>query len=501
MKLTPIVALFVVFASSASAAPKKTDTDFLADVPKIDADFKESPLFNPPASKERRKPAGELTEAQMSADMKALRDRLAQVKTVDEFESLIVTSKARMNDMSDDAKFVVSQAAAILPLRGIVWRLRPLFENSRGFLGTKTTHVAAVQLVREVSATLNGAFPSNASTMILQFALEPSEKMSPKQQFRDVAGFQRFLTAEVVPAHHQALQTIESIIKRNPSATFVFDNKMAFGKGSFDDGIQRFVGFSAPEMHLAAAAHAAVINETLVFCSYNQSALIEALGKLGAQMGLDSVMGGTFSPTAGWGITDQERVRVIKSLGTSKNFLARREGAQGAMKSAHGALVRSMRHLKAAHMLLQQRPVGRSFAVDPFFLVKPRGALTAANVETAVAAVSGPVDVRDPITGEVVRIDVPKFYSSPPTTLTSLMATDFVLDQPTELTKKNSAGEKLVFRNYSYGRAKAWANGSWKTFVPSADGKDPDYMLTVRRVVARNPGAAAVFGLPAVFVH
>jgi hypothetical protein len=502
MKLTLLVALVLSIVSVSNAAsPTKTPKVDLKSLPEIAADFAPSPLFDPLPYKDARKPAGEFSENQMSKDMKELRDRLAQVKSADEFEALIVSAKLTMKDKSDDAQFVIAQAATLLPMRGIVWRLRPLFEQSRGFLGTKSTHVAAVQLVREVSATLAGAFPSKASDMILQFALEPSSKMSTADQFRDVPSFQNFLIKSVAPAHHSAAKTIGEIIERNPKSTFVFDNKMAFGKGTFTDGIERFVGFAAPEMHLAAAAHLAVLNETYVFCSYNQNSLIDAIGKLGAQMGLDSTMGTVFTPTAGLGITDQERVRVIKSLSESGKFLTRLEGYERAMKSAYAALVLSVRHTETAHTQLLSRPAGRSFAVDSFYFLKPRGNLTAANVKTAVAAVAGPIEIRDPITAEVVRIDVPKFYSNPPAKLTSLMASAFVLDEPVEKSKPNTVGEKLVYRNYAYGSAKGWSNEDWKTYVPSATGKGSEYMGTVRRVVARNPGAAAVFGLPAIFVH
>ena len=116
------------------------------------------------------------------------------------------------------------------------------------------------------------------------------------------------------------------------------------------------------------------------------------------------------------------------------------------------------------------------------------------------AVVQGVASVRDPLSGEIVTIDLPAFYSKPPESLAVLFPTKFEKGS-FEKSIKNSKGESLTFRNYSNGKAIAWNNNEWKVFVPSADGKDPGYMTEADRIIKYSFGTSKVFNLTTMFVH
>jgi hypothetical protein len=129
---------------------------------------------------------------------------------------------------------------------------------------------------------------------------------------------------------------------------------------------------------------------------------------------------------------------------------------------------------------------------------------TAPNIQKGItnmkAVVQGPAEVRDPVSGDTVTINLPAFYKEPPQSLSELMATNFEGGE-VQKTIKNKKGESLVVRNYLHGRSIAWDNSAWKKYVPSAEGKSSNYMSEARRIIHYSLGTSMVFGLPDMFVH
>lgn len=90
-----------------------------------------------PFSKRKIASSQTFSESDLSADFKKLRTEWLKVETPDQFEALLKNSYANLDSYSDDTKYFLTQAHVALPLRGIVWRLRPLFEKGNLFLGNK----------------------------------------------------------------------------------------------------------------------------------------------------------------------------------------------------------------------------------------------------------------------------------------------------------------------------------------------------------------------------
>ena len=499
------IGLSLVLSASAFAATKKENyknyyVPSFAEASFDDAEFiKEKKEW----TKSNRKIASQssFSNSDMSADLQKLREEWLQVKTGDQMEALLKASQGKYNTYSEDTRYFLAQMQLALPLRGIVWRLRPLFEEGKGFFGNKSTHVTAVQAVRTVVSGLKAFLPTKQTDASIQFFTEPSVEMSKSEQFHSIAEVQNFLMTTMVPAISEASERISALAKGGHK-TFVWDNKMVFGTGTFDDELHRFTGHGAAEMNLTIAGLARAQHNILVYCAYNQDQAITLAGQMGAHVGIDSSI--FASKKDDLGMTDQERVAIVRRA-TAKKFLELRnyDGSQYGtklMKQAYIALKNSVVYFDRANSYLQGREASAAMSLNPILFQEEGPMNLDKGIKNMKAVVSGIAEVRDPVSGETVTINVPAFYNNPPVSLSALMATDFEAGD-VQKTIKNKKGENLVVRNYTRGRSIAWDNGAWKQYVPSAEGQKANYMSEARRIIQYSPGTSAVFGLPDMFVH
>jgi hypothetical protein len=442
-------------------------------------------------------------EGDLSSDFKTIRTSWLNVTTGDQMEKLLRESYSKFDTYAPDTKYFLAQMHLALPLRGIVWRMRKLFETSRGFLGNKSTHVMAIQAIRGSVTGLKIFLPTKQTDAGIEFFTEPSKAMTSADQFTSLAEFQNYLMLNVLPALTESIERIQGIQKSHPDATFVWDNKMAFGTGTFDDEISRYVGNGPAEVNFLIAGLYRAQHDLLVYCSYNQDRAIEVAGKLGAHIGIDS---GVFSSKADdLGITDKEKVSTLKEAASKHKFLELRnyggsKFATKALVNAYVSLKNSVIYFERAYDYLQTKDGNKSMALNPV-LFQPEIAKNMENgIKNMKAVVQGPSEVRDPVTGKVVTIDLPAFYKSPPQSLSVLMASKFE-NGDNEKAILNTKGEKLLVRSYTNGRAIAWDNGAWEKYIPSAKGQRADYMSEASRVIRYSFGTSMVFGLPGLFVQ
>ena len=120
--------LLVTLSSTALAATKQptfTPDPWMPTLQEKWATEKKSPT----TSKRKVASSQSFSESDLSDDYKNIRTEWLKVKTADQMEALLKTSYANFNTYSDDTKYFLAQAHLALPLRGIVWRMRPLFEK------------------------------------------------------------------------------------------------------------------------------------------------------------------------------------------------------------------------------------------------------------------------------------------------------------------------------------------------------------------------------------
>lgn len=505
MKKIVFLGLGLLMGATATAAPAKMNFESLY-VPEFEARMPgDAELMSLRKSwvDAKRKVASQQTfsEADLSADFKKLRDAWLGAKTADEVEALLQQSHQKWNEYSDDTKYFLSTMHLALPLRGIVWRLRPLVEQGQGFLGSKPSHVFAVEMLRTLSSELQTFFPTSQTEAGLDYFTTPSKKMTLAMQFKNMAQFQEFLASEFARSLTESAKRTETILKKNPAAVFVWDNRMAYGDASFGDGLNRFVGHGPAEMNMQVAGMYRALSGVLVFCAYNQDALLEVGTKLAGKRGWDATALGGSSP----GLTDRERLEVIKKAAQSKRFLELRNyggtkyGSQ-TMKAAYNALTTSVAYADNAHALLQGKPANPSMVFNPVRYQPENARFIEAGLKNMTALVKGPAEVRDPVTGQTVTLNVPAFYNNPPTSLSVLMANRFD-GESEQRSLVNEKGETLKFRNYDSGRSIGWDNTAWSKYVPSAEGKGPGYMLEAKRVIHYSFGTSFVFAAPDLFIR
>jgi hypothetical protein len=502
------IGLALVLSTSAFAA-KTTKEDFKNyKIPHVEEASFEDPEFMKEKkewTKSKRKIASDMSfnGADVSNDFQKLREEWLKVKSGDEMEALLKKSHANYNAFSEDTKYFLAQMHTAIPFRGIIWRLRPLFENSKGFLGNKSTHVTAVQAVRGAVTGLKMFLPTKQSDASIQYFTEPSVEMTKADQFQSIAEFQKYLMDSVIPVVNESIVRLQVIAKGGSQKVFVWDNKMAFGRGTFEDEVQRFVGNGAAEMNMAIAALYRAHHDIYVYCAYNQESSIKVAGEIGSHLGVDSSI--FSSKKNDLGITDQERVAIVKGAASKNSFLELRNyggstyGSQ-LMKQAWVALKNSVVYSERAYDYLQGREGSKAMGINPMFFQQETAPNISKGISNMKAVVQGPAEVRDPVSGDTVTINLPAFYKEPPQSLSELMATSFEGGE-VQKTIKNKQGESLVVRNYLHGRSIAWDNSAWKKYVPSAEGKGSNYMSEARRIIHYSLGTSMVFGLPDMFVH
>jgi hypothetical protein len=455
-------------------------------------------------SKIKRKLASEMSfsNSDLSPDYQHLRDEWLKVKTGDEMEALLKKSLVKYNSLSDDTKYFLAQLHTMIPLRGIVWKARPLFENTKGLLGNKSTHVTAVQLLRTSLSSLKTILPTNQTDAAIEYFTEPSIEMSKKDQFQTVTEFQNFLMREVIPQIQDSINKLELLSKEASDKVFIWDNKMTFGHAAFEDEIQRFKGHGAAEMNFTIASLYRSSHDILVYCAYNQDYSIKLLGEMGSHLGVDSSI--FSSKKEDFGLTDQERVKLIKDAIKKHRFLELRnyQGTQygsSLMKQAYVALKNSTIYAERSFDHLQGHDSSKAMTINPILFQNQISPNLDKGIKNMKAVVSGLTEVRDPISGETVTLNIATFYKNPLHSLGVLLPTKFEIGE-FEKNIKNKKGEILKVRNYLHGRSIAWDNNAWKTFVPSAEGKDSKYMSEARRIIQYSLGTSMVFGLPNMFV-
>lgn len=491
-----------------AAQPKETNDQMDLAVPTIFESAFEENQEKKPASKKDRKVADSdeevrFKESDLSPDFVKFRDAWLKVQTADQMAQLLDESYANYNKYSPDVQFFLAQIHIVRHMRGIIWRMRPMFEKGTGFLGNKATHVSAVQFVRNVATGLDMAFPTMQMDAAIEYFTTPSKKMSKADQFMSIEKFQAYLVNTYVAALNESVGRMSVIAKANPTAVFKWDNRMFFGKGAFRDDINRVIGFGEAEMHATIGMTYEAQHDALVFAAYNQNAIFDVAADLGTAFGIDAAapkMGLT-----GFGLTDEERTRVIMNSVNQSQFLSLRsyngnEYGDALMDRAYQSKKQSVQRFAYAYRKLQNKPATTIMALNPVLYQNRVQNRLGKGIQDIEAAVMGPKEIRDPISGETVTLNIPKFYSEPPNSLRGLMATGWEKGK-IEREIASESGETLKARNYFYGRANAWNNQEWSKYVPSAQGKPAGYMGNAKRVMHYALGSGSIFGPIDLFIR
>lgn len=485
--------------------------------------FKELPKVAPlPAIAQRKVAAADrvFTESDLSPDMICFRAEMIGgtcaknsktmtyqgVKTGAELAALLKRSADPKNyaTYSDDLKYFLAPLHIAIPLQGIVWRVRPIFEKSG--MGNKATHGQSVQLVRNVVTAMKTMFPTDQWKAGVEFFTQPSPDFP---QMKSVRELQRFMITHYVKAVVDSKDKIEALYKTNPDAIYTWDNKIGYGTGTFDDGLNRFVGHGRAEKEISLAVANSMIHDAYFFSAYNQDYIIQYAKEIGQAFGIDSLPSAIASEDMG--VTSEERSRISRKLvskGWMSGYAYKVKGEDGKetmlyqlyMDNAWDARRQSVGYFNRAYKSLQGADASHTMLLNPLYF-QP---ISNKNLEPAVrnmnAIIEKSTSLRSPVTGESVEVDLAKLYKPAPESLAVFLPNGWDHQLPSEI-KDSVTGEK--YRNYLRGRATSWDNSpkAWGALIPSAQGQSPDYMAKARRVIATSRGASGLFGVVNAFVE
>ena len=437
---------------------------------------------------QRKVASADYNESDLSKDFISLRTQWLSVKTGDDLEALLKKSLLNHSKYSDDVKYFLTQSRMLLPLRGLVWRVRPIFENRQNLLRAKSAQVLGVQVVRSSLISYRMFIPTEQSNALTEFLTLPSAEMSKASQFHTMEEVQDFIVRELLPLMKESITQLESIAEKNEK-NFIWDNRLAYGKSEIDGDLSRFIVHGPAEIQSTLAKLYQATSNALVFCAFNENYAVRLLNDLNLHIAMDS----SFLVSKGkkLGMTDEERAIAVRKATNKFNYVELRPEGSSYMKDAYSYLKKYVSAVEKAINLQG----GTTYPV-----VLRNGDQYTMDIDLMKSLVEGPTDVQDPVSGMNIRLNLPAFYLNPPSSLEQLMATKF--DQgKLEVEIKTKSGEVIKARNYLQCRALVWNNEVWKKYVPSAEGQGPAYAQETRRVFSAAKDLSIMFMLPEIMVH
>lgn len=494
---------FLLFSVSIMATSKMAEEDALK--------FQVRDVYDPKVASEmiarwakgERKPNNSATmygESDLGGFAK-IRDELLKISSPEDIDRQILNLERQYKDLPPEAQFFAAQLIMLKPLRGIVWRLRPLFESKNGkfdfFSGNSATHSAAVTMLRMVSHATSVYVPTGQSRALFNYLVTPSVDMKLEDQFRFVSRYQTYLRTEFYNALIVAAARLTPLYRQ--SRAYVWDNKIFYGTGSFDDDIRRYVGFDEAAVQLTAAAIQKSAHDVMVFCAFDQEQLMNVMGSMAKLYGVNGFASQEL------GVTSRARSATLKPYRETGFLNLLPFGAKdnkvgkARLQTAYTHLVAAVELSKTGYDILAASPEGNSNVLNPLFFKGNAQPHLQAGVGNLVKIVNGRTDIRSGITGESVTIDIPNFYRNPPDNLMDLLPTGWLSVQNQEDSITNKAGQKLFFRNYKEGSPTTWKTGVWKNLFPSVGGK-----ITVAdafRTVSASYGPSIILGPMSYFIY
>jgi hypothetical protein len=371
-----------------------------------------------------------------------------------------------------DVKFIATQLLPLRLFKGFTYRFRPLVEKYRA------DHSASLFSLRETASFLNVFFPTNQWKAGFDYVTTPAANST---QWTRVADYQAFVVAELVPAAEKFLARMEEI---QNTERIVVDNKILYGTASFQDNIDRYKVIMKDDIvAMIATTHGAIASMT-AGAAYNFDAAPELLQELGKVVGLD---GWFFESVEGF--TSSERTRVVKQQKYNALFTLLPNGRSLMLKSFSHAKA-SIERARQAWSGIKNRPSNEASPLNSASF-KPWSRMTELDLKNIEAIMAGPAALRSAVTGETIQVNLPEFFTNPPTDLKVFLPTQFNNDSR-ELTAN---GKK--YNNPYWGMATGWQLDAFKPYLPSVNSTAD--LWRASQILSQTWGAAPING-PLAFI-
>jgi hypothetical protein len=488
-------------------APNFNDLGFFNDkqIEKLSESFK---------AEMKRRPSGSSligSEDLMSKELKEFRDKMIKARDGYTFAATLTEYDKNYDNLPNDLKFVVARMSTFLPFRGIVWRATPLIHQ------TVVTQEMLLTTIRNMAEQVMINNPDSHLQAQMAFLSMPHADILGKQ-FKTEQELTNFFAIEVYPALGKAIKRLENIKMVNVDASgretpIVFDAKIRFGEHAFSDAYDatdRFKIVGEAERFATLARYHRRLSNIAQTAAYNWNGHLALRRDIGRKFGVDAVKsnagflgfgGGVFID----GVTRKERVEVIRQPKFANLYTLLPNGKQWT-KLAFNHLHASVMYLdKAWTFIRDNRDPSEYMQLDPevFQARKDQIDEGVANMKRLVSS-DGPTTIQGALSGDKLTVNVKAFFENPPRDMKTLYPTEFAADEDVmplkakfsdmvakDGTVKMKLGNQPVeWRNYFYGRAKAWNREAYKGLFP--DVKSGADVARAQRILNETRGSRLI---------
>lgn len=416
-------------------------------------------------------------EGDLSPAFKKFRDEALNVKNAEELEAFLAKYDASYDQLTPDVQFIVAQLQLMTPLRGLAYRLRPIFEHNR------SVQSGAVTMLKSTASLMKIYLPTPQWEAAWEYVTLPSvSKTEMNTQFQTMTEFQNYLISQF-RVYNKSLVRVSNLLKTYQGKPFVYDNKILYGPGTFRDDMDRYRVNDLPEIAATLSGLYGTLASIQMFCAYDHDDLLSVTRDMGRLAGVDGFLPGDL------GVSAKDRSAILKKPKYAK-FLTLRPNYGAKLMGAALVNMQASTYLATnAWEQLKDRPANFFAVMDPAMFT-PNSRAINLHFKSLNDMVQSKTTIRSPITDEVVTTDVPKFFQNPPQDLKVFLPIGFDTS-PEMKTLTTKTGEQLQYRNYFRGRPTAWNNAAWAPYFPSAQDNmnDPDYVAKILNVMQQSWGA------------
>ncbi len=388
----------------------------------------------------------EASENMMSKELKDFRKEFLAVQNSAQLDALLEKLDRNYDSYPNDLKFLAAQLIPLKTLRGIVWKMVPLFSKA------KFTQSALASMVQQLASAQRVFFPTPQWRSGFEYLTEPMA--ATDLRFNNMTELQLYF---VGPVYRSVVENTRRLYAFNLSQKpIIWDNQFLYGTASFRDDLDRYRTLGEAERQVTLAGMQSALYSIAMFRAYEIPKFLELTQDIGKLIGVDGFL---LSPVDG--VTARDRTAVMKKH--TSNFTLSPSGTKWT-NSALRHLRQAVQHSSIAWKELKERPASRVQMIDAAALV-PFDRQAGLTIEQLLAMVKGRAQVRSAITGDTIDVDLPKFFQNPPKSLLTLLPTDFEGGEAYH-TKALAGGGSAKYRNYYRGRPTAWNLSAYQAYFP-----------------------------------
>lgn len=408
------------------------------------------------------------------ADLKGLtqvRDDFLAVKSKGDLGAFL-DKLEKQEAASSEVRYVSALAQLIRPFKGIVFKMTPVFKQ------TKATHSLVLSMVQGVVSGVETYLPAQQWSAVVAYLSEPSKDIGA--QYNTISDAQAELERVLIPVLEQAITTIESI-PMSDADPVVWDNRFIHGNVAFVDAKDRFVKIGSAEKFSTLANLSYALLAAKAACAYQLDEMPAVVAAMGRIIGVDGFIGDRIT-----GAPLMERVNVIKQF---QKFLVLKPNGAALMTSALADFRKAVDYGQKSFTEVLSRNSGLNGSRDEFWSIRPDKVMTEQRgiqlaIQELKAMAAGPASVYSLITNERTTVNIPSFFTNPPADLKVFLPTSFV-------TTPTRAVDGITINNYLYGSAIAWNAAA---FTPYFSGvSQPQDVSKVTRIFSQSSGGKVLW--------